>query len=500
MIGRRILQKRTWNNGRRWLCPHMSSPSSPVPAVEPAEECKRHFSNCVNTAFSLSNKPRSFNIPYLVNRCQFSSNAVADLPMNGMVDVPLAQTGEGIAECELLKWFVQEGDEVEEFQPLCEVQSDKATIEITSRYKGRVAYILHVPGSIVKVGETLLKMAVEETQVPLIIIHNLENAKQVDAKLNKESTVEALSTPAVRNLAKEHGININDVQGSGKDGRVLKEDVLKFAIQKGIIKEPSVTASADLGKLLHVENNSSQVSAQVAGNYEDTIVPLRGFQRTMVKTMSVAAKVPHFHYVEEINCDTLVELKASFQTNNTEPGIKFTFLPVLIKSLSMALNKYPMVNSCFNEESLEVILRGSHNIGIAMATPYGLVVPNIKNVQSLSILEITKELSRLQQLALDNKLSPTDISGGTITLSNIGAIGGKFGAPILNLPEVAIIAMGRIQKLPQLADDGNVYPASIMTINIGADHRVLDGATVARFCNEWKQFIEKPELLMLHMK
>ncbi|XP_022722691.1 lipoamide acyltransferase component of branched-chain alpha-keto acid dehydrogenase complex, mitochondrial isoform X2 [Durio zibethinus] len=462
MIGRRILQKRTWNNGRRWLCPHMSSPSSPVPAVEPAEECKRHFSNCVNTAFSLSNKPRSFNIPYLVNRCQFSSNAVADLPMNGMVDVPLAQTGEGIAECELLKWFVQEGDEVEEFQPLCEVQSDKATIEITSRYKGRVAYILHVPGSIVKVGETLLKMAVEETQVPLIIIHNLENAKQVDAKLNKESTVEALSTPAVRNLAKEHGININDVQGSGKDGRVLKEDVLKFAIQKGIIKEPSVTASADLGKLLHVENNSSQVSAQVAGNYEDTIVPLRGFQRTMVKTMSVAAKVPHFHYVEEINCDTLVELKASFQTNNTEPG--------------------------------------SHNIGIAMATPYGLVVPNIKNVQSLSILEITKELSRLQQLALDNKLSPTDISGGTITLSNIGAIGGKFGAPILNLPEVAIIAMGRIQKLPQLADDGNVYPASIMTINIGADHRVLDGATVARFCNEWKQFIEKPELLMLHMK
>ncbi|XWS14106.1 hypothetical protein CRYUN_Cryun36dG0094600 [Craigia yunnanensis] len=500
MIGRRIIQKRAWNNGRRWLCPYMSSPPSPVPVVEPAEECKRHFSNYVKPAFSFTNNPVNFNIPYLVNRCQFSSNAVADLPMNGTVDVPLAQTGEGIAECELLKWFVQEGDEVEEFQPLCEVQSDKATIEITSRYKGKVAHILHVPGSIVKVGETLLKMAVEETQVPPIILHNLENAKQVDAKLNKDSTGGVLSTPAVQNLAKEHGININDVQGSGKDGRVLKEDVLKFAIQKGIIKEPSVTTTADLGELLLVVKNSSQVSAQVAVHYEDTIVPLRGFQRTMVKTMSMAAKVPHFHYVEEINCDTLAEIKASFQTNNTDPGIKFTFLPILIKSLSMALNKYPMVNSCFNEESLEVILRGSHNIGIAMATPYGLVVPNIKNVQSLSILEITKELSRLQQLALDNKLTPTDISGGTITLSNIGAIGGKFGAPILNLPEVAIIAMGRIQKLSRLADDGNVYPASIITVNIGADHRVLDGATVARFCNEWKQFIEKPELLMLHMK
>ncbi|XWS08573.1 hypothetical protein CRYUN_Cryun40dG0013800 [Craigia yunnanensis] len=370
MIGRRILQKRAWNTGRRWLCPYMSSPPSPVPA----EECKRHLFNYVKAAFSLTNNPVNLKIPYLVNRCQFSSNAVVDLPMNGVVDVPLAQTGEGIAECELLKWFVQEGDEVEEFQQLCEVQSDKATIEITSRYKGRVAHILHVPGSIVKVGETLLKMAVEETQVPPIILHNLENAKQVDAKPNKDCTAGVLSAPVVRNLAKEHGININDIQGSGKDGRVLKEDVLNFAIQKGIIKEPSVTATADLGELLHVETNSSQVSAQVAGHYEDTIVPLRGFQRTMVKTMSMAAKVPHFHYVEEINCDTLAELKASFQTNNTEPGIKFTFLPILIKSLSMALNKYPMVNSCFNEESLEVILRGLYTYSDFYLDPFLLLI------------------------------------------------------------------------------------------------------------------------------
>ncbi|KAK8511286.1 hypothetical protein V6N13_013703 [Hibiscus sabdariffa] len=487
MIGRRLLQKRVWNSGRRWIFP--SSPPSPVPA----EYCKRHFSTHVLAAFSSpSDNPINLKIPYTENKCKFfSSNAVADLPTNGIVDVPLAQTGEGIAECELLKWFVHEGDEVDEFQPLCEVQSDKATIEITSRYKGRVAQLLHVPGSIVKVGETLLKMDVEENRIPPVVLGNLENEKHTGG---------VLSTPVVRNLAKEHGININEVQGSGTDSRVLKEDILKYAAQKDILEDPSFTATADLGEPLHGEMSSSQVSAEVSEHYEDTIVRLRGFQRTMVKTMSMAAKVPHFHYVEEIDCDALAELKASFQTNNSEPGIKFTFLPILIKSLSMALNKYPMVNSCFNEESVEVILRGSHNIGIAMATPFGLVVPNIKNVQSLSILEITKELSRLQQLALDNKLSPDDISGGTITLSNIGAIGGKFGAPIVNLPEVAIIAMGRIQKLPRVADDGDIYSASIMTVNIGADHRVLDGATVARFCNEWKRFIEKPELLMLHMK
>ncbi|KAE8658789.1 Lipoamide acyltransferase component of branched-chain alpha-keto acid dehydrogenase complex [Hibiscus syriacus] len=448
------------------------------------------------------------------------TNAVADLPTNGIVDVPLAQTGEGIAECELLKWFVHEGDEVYEFQPSAKFKATKrlsrlrvvtkgellkfstfleASIKRLIEYSRLLANLLgSIEHRIFIVGETLLKMAVEENrieeiQVPLVIVGNLENEKHSDTKLNKGCTGGILSTPAVRNLGKEHGININDVQGSGKDGRVLKEDVLKYAAQTGIIKDPSFTATADLGELLHGEMSSPHVSVEGSGNYEDTIVPLRGFQRTMVKTMSMAAKVPHFHYVEEIDCDALAEVKASFQTNNSELGIKFTFLPILIKSLSMALSKYPMVNSCFNEESVEVILRGSHNIGIAIATPYGLVSLFFAVLYcTLSYIQITKELSRLQQLALDNKLSPNDISGGTITLSNIGAIGGKFGAPIVNLPEVAIIAMGRIQKLPRVAYDGDIYSTSIMTVNIGADHRVLDGATVARFCNEWKRFIEKP--------
>lgn len=445
----------------------------------------------------------------MVSRCCYSNHAFADLPAGGIVDVPLAQTGEGIAECELLKWFVKEGDEIEEFQPLCAVQSDKATIEITSRYKGKVAQLLHVPGNIVKVGETLLKMVVEDSAVPTPSSDVLESVKtpgadntnSSDSKLNKDTVGGVLATPAVRNLAKLYEINLNDVDGTGKDGRVLKEDVLKYAVQKGAAEGPSsASVSAYCREQLLGEETYPRTSAEVKWHPDDKTVPLRGFQRAMVKTMSMAAKIPHFHYVEEINCDYLVKLKASFQKNNSDPNIKHTFLPLLIKLLSMAMSKYPFMNSCFNEESLEVILKGSHNIGIAMATQHGLAVPNIKNVQSLSILEITKELSRLQQLARDNELSPADISGGTITLSNIGAIGGKFGAPLLNLPEVAIIAMGRIEKVPHLSDDGNVYPSSIMTVNIGADHRVLDGATVAKFCNEWKQLIENPELLLLQMR
>uniref|UniRef100_A0A1J3EUT6 Dihydrolipoamide acetyltransferase component of pyruvate dehydrogenase complex n=1 Tax=Noccaea caerulescens TaxID=107243 RepID=A0A1J3EUT6_NOCCA len=410
------------------------------------------------------------------SRSWYSNEAMAIDSNSGLIDVPLAQTGEGIAECELLKWFVKEGDPVEEFQPLCEVQSDKATIEITSRFKGKVALLSHAPGDIIKVGETLVKLAVEDAEEDALPV----NVNLSGSEPKTENLVGALSTPAVRNLAKDLGVDINTVIGSGKDGRVLKEDVLRFGGQKVNVGGDSIST--------------------INSSFVDQTIPLRGFNRAMVKTMTMATKVPHFHFVEEINCDALVELKHFFKENNTDSTVKHTFLPTLIKSLSMALTKYPFVNSCFNEESLEIILKGSHNIGVAMATEHGLVVPNIKNVQSLSLLEITKELSRLQHLAANNKLSPEDVTGGTITLSNIGSIGGKFGSPLLNLPEVAIIALGRIEKVPKFSQDGTVYPASMMMVNIAADHRVLDGATVARFCCQWKQYIEKPELLMLQMR
>ncbi|CAO2162314.1 unnamed protein product [Urochloa humidicola] len=419
-----------------------------------------------------------------------------------LVEVPLAQTGEGIAECELLRWFVAEGDQVDEFQPLCEVQSDKATIEITSRFKGKVHQIHFGPGDIVKVGETLLKMIVGDSQIvsPDNIFPASDKSLGVESAVpSREDNVPSgtLSTPAVRHLAKQYGLNINEIVGTGKDGRVLKEDVLNYAVSKGLCKEQSSSFEDNIG---HVEILEEGKSLPDVPFFEDKKILLRGYQRAMVKSMSLAAKVPHFHYLEEINCDSLVQLKTRFQNENKDNTIKHTFLPFLIKSLSMALSKYPMLNSSFIQETNEVVLKGSHNIGIAMATAHGLVVPNIKKVQALSILEITKELARLHEMASHNRLSTADIEGGTITLSNIGAIGGKFGSPLLNLPEVAIIALGRIQKLPRFDDDENIYPSSTINVTVGADHRVVDGATVARFCNEWKGLVEKPELLLLHMR
>ncbi|KAL8481480.1 hypothetical protein ACS0TY_027306 [Phlomoides rotata] len=522
MICRKIYQKNPWSFSHRWRFVHSATvpPSSVTGAATRGANSELGstfqaqptiFTN-PRTLFFLKNRceKNSCSIPFGnlgIKGCKFTTQTTADLSIHrGMVDVPLAQTGEGIAECELLKWFVQEGEQVEEFQPLCEVQSDKATIEITSRYRGKVSKVLHDPGNIVKVGETLLKMIIDEDafsnqsfEITKAQEFNISEAEATESGLRKPKTSGVLSTPAVRNFAKQLGVDIEDVHGTGKDERILKEDILNYAAREGILKHSSSSSdssSDDLeGDLKFPDSSSTYVQ-----EYEDRTVPLRGFQRAMVKSMTLAAKIPHFHYVDEINCDALIGLKASFQNENSDPGVKYTFLPVLIKSLSMSLSKYPLLNSCFSEELQEVTLKGSHNIGIAMATPHGLVVPNIKKVQSLSILEITMELSRLQRRALANKLSSDDISGGTITLSNIGAIGGKFGSPLINVPEVSIIAMGRIQKLPMFDEHGNVYPASIMTINIGADHRVLDGATVAKFCNEWKLFVEKPELLMLHMR
>lgn len=505
IIIRRLSQKKPLSSCRRL---YLSASLSVSTSLSPLNyELKRpalgFYSRPDVSGFSSSSNKLNYSA---LKTHFYSSSAAAEQLFTGIVDVPLAQTGEGIAECELLKWFVHEGDQVDEFQPLCEVQSDKATIEITSRYKGKVSEILHFPGDLVKVGQTLLKMAVEDFHNPSVSsdeklsAHGVDGASDPNFSLDKKRIGVTLCTPAVRNLAKQYGIDVNDVLGTGKDGRVLKEDVLKYAAGKGFEQDSSASNTANtVRKDASTEMDFSYASVQNL-RYEDKTLLLRGFQRAMVKSMTMAAKVPHFHYIEEITCDALMELKASFQNENTDPNVKHTFLPFLVKSLSMALSKYPLLNSCFNEDQHEVIIKGAHNIGIAMATPSGLVVPNIKKVQSLSILEITKELSRLRQLAMDNKLNPDDVSGGTITVSNIGGIGGKFGSPLINLPEVAIIAIGRIQKVPRYADDGDVYPMSIMNVNIGADHRVLDGAAVAKFCNEWKLLIEKPELLILHMR
>ncbi|KAH9305608.1 hypothetical protein KI387_010012, partial [Taxus chinensis] len=347
-----------------------------------------------------------FECSYTIQKSFLSSQAHGNSvePVGGIVEVPLAQTGEGIAECELLKWFVQEGDRVDEFQPLCEVQSDKATIEITSRFQGKVSRVRFTPGEIIKVGETLVELIVDENHDTMSSSGEIKVSSTESQQSDLQSRVspniienreKVLSTPAVRHMAKEYGVNLEDIPSTGKDGRVLKEDVLKYVTnEKNVCDEISPISHSTRTFETKVMNSRSaeELSHQKITKQalEDKTIPLRGFQRAMVKTMNMAAKVPHFHYLEEINVDSLVKLKESFQGATASQGVKHTYLPFLIKSLSFALMDHPLMNSIFNEEAYEIIYKGSHNIGIAMTTPHGLVVPNIKNVQELSILEVNK--------------------------------------------------------------------------------------------------------------
>lgn len=438
----------------------------------------------------------------------------------GVVEIPLAQTGEGIADCELIRWFVKEGDMVDEFAPVCEVQSDKASVVITSRYKGQVSQIRFNPGDVVKVGETLLELMLEgsaqgesnESPNPNWAkpsIAEPEARLKDDAHQSESTQSPVLAAPAARALAKEYGVDLTDIVGTGSHGRVTKGDIMNYvSLRENTQDDIQAMNEAPVVEAPRLESGVTKEYTPVPApsygvfNGGDTSIPVRGYRRAMAKAMTAAAAVPHFYYVEEIGVDKLTKLKRALSEGvPLEQGVKLTHLPFLIKALSMALKKFPVMNSTVDEGVTEIQVRASHNIGIAMATSHGLVVPNIKNVQRLSVLEIATELSRLIQLANTNALSTDDITGGTITVSNFGAIGGKFGMPILNVPEVAIVAIGRMQQVVRPSEDYSEFSSEpVVNVTWGADHRVIDGATVAHFCNEWKLLIEQPERLLLTLQ
>ena len=323
-----------------------------------------------------------------------------------VVPFPLAQTGEGIAECEIVQWHVQVGDRIEPFQPVCEVQSDKANIEITSRHEGIVKAVCFAPGDVAAVGATLIEVevAVEEdddadadaeTPPP---VHAAPEVEAAEATLPtppaSDPIVETktLASPAVRRLAKEHGIALASVQGSGAGGRVLKGDLLPLieghassASREGSPAPPTLAASpASFAAPLQA------LSAAPADREE----PIRGFMRTMFRSMTASLTVPHFHYNEEFNMQRLEHLRRELKPDFASDGLKLTSMPFLIKALSLAMAEYPIVNSSIttirNETGEDYVLRyhGSHNVGFAVATDHGLVVPNIKDVQSLSVYEV----------------------------------------------------------------------------------------------------------------
>jgi 2-oxoisovalerate dehydrogenase E2 component (dihydrolipoyl transacylase) len=410
---------------------------------------------------------------------------------------------------------------VEEWGNLCEVQTDKASVDISSRHTGVVKKLHFEADATVKVGQALLDIEVEgdaqdidpekeevkedlalkepervededepaeewmgldggsEDKIDVSFLEKIKAAPPAQS-LQPESKHASLATPAVRGLLKEHRVAIEDVCGTGKDGRVLKEDVQNF-IAAQTAPRPQVALDA---------------------KQTETPQRLTPVQSKMFQTMTASLSIPHFLYSDTINVTQLAAVRKSLNETGTAP--KLSFLPFAIKAVSLALYKYPILNAkldtASNPQKPQLLMRSVHNIGIAMDTPGGLVVPVIQNVGARSIYSIAEEIARLAELGQRGKLSTADFSGGTITISNIGSIGGDVVAPIIVDGQLAIMGMGKVKAVPVFAKDGiTVEKAEIMGVSWSADHRVVDGATMARAAKVVQSLLEEPLKMMLEM-
>lgn len=446
----------------------------------------------------------------------------------------------GIVECEVIQWFVEPGARVEEFSPLCEVQSDKASVEITSRFPGVVKKLYYENGDMAKVGKPFIDIDVQgdaemeakadealasaqpeaapaaaaaPTEAAAAAPKTQESASSSPAAAQESVSAEtprvkgkhaSLATPAVRHLSKELKVDITDIWGTGKDGRVLKEDIYKFVQQRdsGASSSTPQSAASPLAPSL--------APGAPAAAQTETPVQLSQTQQMMFKSMTRSLNIPHFLFADEIDFTNLVELRRRLNRVLSEgpaiegqPG-KLSFLPFVVKAVSMALNQFPVLNSRVDVDSgsgkPQLIHRAQHNIGIAMDTPQGLLVPVVKDVGSRNILGIAAELTRLQGLAMAGKLSPADMTGGTITVSNIGNIGGTYLSPVIVEKEVSILGMGRMRTVPAFDEQDNVVKKQVCNFSWSADHRVVDGATMARAAEVVRRVVEEPDVMVMHLR
>lgn len=455
------------------------------------------------------------------------------------IDFILPDIGEGIVECEIVKWNVKEGDVIAEDQSVVEVMTDKAVVEIPAKHSGTVHKLYYKQGDIAEVHSPLFALDTDESaseshqnsaEDPTAVatdkqagneekVNENTNHRATPAKINSSDQGNAaindkwqdgdfeppiaipgkvLASPAVRRIAREHEIDLLAVAGSGKKGRILKHDVSHVsAISESANTDESFTMSNAMGETNNILRDEVNNTASEASYTEK----VRGIRAAMAKQMVASVNtIPHFTVSDEIRMDKLIALRQSLKPMFEAKGIKLSFMPFFVKALSLALKEFPIINSQLNEDGTELTYFNHHNIGFAVDAKMGLLVPNVKGVEHLSLFDIAQQMHTTIEQAREGKLSGDALKGGTISISNIGAIGGITATPVINKPEAAIVALGKTQTLPRFAADGSVEAHSIMMVNWSGDHRIIDGATMVRFNNLWSSFIEEPETMLMHLK
>lgn len=409
-----------------------------------------------------------------------------------------ADIGEGLHEAEILQWFINVGDHVEIDQPIVEVQTDKAAVEITSPKNGLITKRNGEEGDTIYVGDTLVEIELDKDVTTVNKNNVTVDISEPQKKNSEESRFPSLKSssqekkiiaaPSVRKFARESGIDLKDIQGSEKNGRITKQDVLNYMEQ---MKGAATLETNDKNSKDFVNEPMNLPNKTL----ENEILPIRGLRKQIYKNMTKSAfTIPHVTGMEEINAERLVHLKSELNKTST---IKITYLPIIVKFVVDVLKRNPIFNATIDEENENIILKKEYNIGIAMATPQGLIVPVIHHADKKSVEEVAIEIAELNDKALKGKLSLSELQGGTFTISSTGANGGFFATPIINYPQVAILGIHSIKEKPVILPNREVGIGYVMGISLSFDHRIIDGEPAGKFMNDLKKYMETPELWFL---
>jgi pyruvate dehydrogenase E2 component (dihydrolipoamide acetyltransferase) len=391
--------------------------------------------------------------------------------------------GEGITEGEIVKWLVKEGDEVKADQSLAEVETDKAIVEMPSPYAGTVLKLHFREKDIVKVGQVLVTIG-EKGEVPIAEVPAEKIIEEKPAPRVLAEVAEAkgiLATPKVRKLAQELGFDLMAIKGTGLQGRITEED-LKATKEK-------MAAQVEVRAALKIK-----AKFDFYGNIER--IPLRGVRRATAKRMAESvSKAAHVTHFDIADITELFKVREKMKSEAAEKGIKLTYLPFIVKAVIEALRLHPLFNATLDEEEEEIIVKKYYNIGIAVDVPDGLIVPVVKAPDQKSLFEIAGEIQNLAETAKARTLDLADLKGGTFSITNVGAIGGEAATPIINYPEVAILATLKIADRVRV-ENGNIIIKKTLPLCLAFDHRVVDGAKAARFMNDIIKFLGEPTLLI----
>jgi pyruvate dehydrogenase E2 component (dihydrolipoamide acetyltransferase)/2-oxoisovalerate dehydrogenase E2 component (dihydrolipoyl transacylase) len=402
------------------------------------------------------------------------------------MDFRLPELGEGVYEAELVSWLVKVGENVRRGQNLMEVLTDKATMEVPSPFAGTITSLSAEPGNNIKVGDVVLSYSTGEKETnPAAAAGNGKATRQpaqvaVSPAVAAPERTHVMASPSVRHMARQLGIDLARINGSGPSGRVLIED-LKSQVQPapGPGQQASAAPPMDCGK-------------------PGTRIKLQGLRRKIAERMVHSKQtIPHYTYVDEFDVTDLVRLREMLREAYTAAGVKLTYLAFIVKAVAAALKEVPIVNAALDDKAGEIVLHDHYHIGIAVASPGGLIVPVIHDVDKKDLMQVAREAERLSDEARKGKAKLEDLRGGTFTVTSIGNIGGLISTPVINSPEVAILGVGKILKRPIYDAQGNIKPADMVYLSLSCDHRVLDGAVGAAFANAVGRRLQAPAPFLL---